>query len=124
MKVDNMSTAAFNPAGVANNGGGAIALTQGSTVQAHSVESSPQKELQKKSRSAEEISKELDTINEKLNMANSSLQFSVDSTSQELVVKVVDRDSGEVIRQIPPESIVRLRASLKEMSGLLIEKKV
>jgi uncharacterized FlaG/YvyC family protein len=39
-------------------------------------------------------------------------------------VRIVDRDSGEVIRQIPPESIVRLRDSMKDMSGLFVEKKI
>jgi flagellar protein FlaG len=124
MKVENLNKAAFNPVGLENTGTGSIAISQVSTTQAHAVEPSPQKDLQKKTRSAEQISKELDAINEKLNSTNSSLQFSVDDNSQELVVKVVDRDSGKVIRQIPPESIVRLRASLKEMTGLLIEKKV
>jgi flagellar protein FlaG len=124
MKVETLSTATFNPVGLENSGAGSIAISQGSTMQAHSVESSSQKDLQKKTRSTDEINKELDAINEKLNMSNSSLQFNVDETSQELVVRVVDRDSGKVIRQIPPESIVRLRASLKEMTGLLIEKKV
>jgi flagellar protein FlaG len=124
MKIESASTAAFDPVRLENTGVGSMAISQRSTRQGNAVESSSQKGVQKKTRSTEEISKDLDAINRQLNEANSSLQFSVDDKSQELVVRIVDRDSGKVIRQIPPESIVRLRESMKAMAGLLIEKKV
>ena len=63
-------------------------------------------------------------INEQLKSSNSSLQFIVDDKSNDVIVRIIDRDSGEVIRQIPPESIVRLRDSMKDMSGLFVEKKI
>jgi len=63
-------------------------------------------------------------INEQLKSSNSSIQFSIDDKSNEIIVRIVDRDTGEVIRQIPPESIVRLRDSMRDMSGLFVEKKI
>jgi flagellar protein FlaG len=124
MKIESASTAAFDPVRLEKTGVGAVAISQAATRRGNAVELSPQKDLQKKTRSTEDIKKDLDAVNKKLDEANSSLQFSVDDKSQELVVRIVDRDSGKVIRQIPPESIVRLRESMKEMAGLLIEKKV
>lgn len=40
------------------------------------------------------------------------------------VVQVRNRDSGEVIRQIPPENLVRVRDKLEELRGILFDSKV
>jgi flagellar protein FlaG len=127
MKIESASTAALDPVRVENTGAGNMANSQVSTQRASrssTVESPARKNLQKETRSTEEIKKDLAAINEQLKTADSSLQFAVDDKSDELVVRIVDRDSGKVIRQIPPESIVRLRESLKELSGLFVKEKV
>lgn len=49
-----------------------------------------------------------------------SVRFERDSGSQELIVKIVDSDTDEVIRQIPPEELVNLSKHLKELSGNLV----
>lgn len=49
-----------------------------------------------------------------------SVRFEKDSTSEELVVKIVDQDTEEVIRQIPPEELLNLSKHLKELSGSII----
>ena len=48
-----------------------------------------------------------------------NLEFSVDDSTGETVVKVVARDSGEVIRQIPSEIALKLAQSLKDADSLL-----
>lgn len=50
-----------------------------------------------------------------------SLDFSVDDTSGEVVVKVTDRDSGEVIRQLPSEEALRLSEQLESLRSLMFE---
>ncbi len=42
-----------------------------------------------------------------------SLQFSVDDGSGQVVVKVVDETTGEVIRQIPNEEFLRIAKSIQ-----------
>lgn len=49
-----------------------------------------------------------------------SLQFRDDPTSGRMVVTVIDADSGEVIRQIPPEQMLRMAANLEQLNGLLL----
>ena len=46
-----------------------------------------------------------------------SVRFENDENSNELVVKIVDRETDEVIRQVPAEEIVELRETLKELVG-------
>ena len=47
------------------------------------------------------------------------LQFSVDDKSGETVIKVVDSETDEVVRQIPSEEVVRLRQHLEEAAGVI-----
>lgn len=51
------------------------------------------------------------------------LSFSVDDSTGDVVVKVIDGDSGKVVRQIPSEEILRLTERLDEMRSLMFEVK-
>ena len=55
---------------------------------------------------------------------NISLNFQVEDKTGQTVVQVVNRDTGEVIRQIPPESLVKARQKLEELRGVLFEGQV
>jgi len=62
-------------------------------------------------------------INQRLErLTQPSVRFSVDEESGDLVVRVVDRQTGDVIRQIPPEEMVRLHKHLDEMRGLIFSR--
>jgi len=52
-----------------------------------------------------------------------SVRFENDDTVDELVVKIVDRDTDEIIRQIPAEEILELRAVLDDLRGNLVNTK-
>lgn len=51
------------------------------------------------------------------------LNFSVDDSTGQVVIRVLDGDSGKVVRQIPSEDILRLAERLDEMRSLLFEAK-
>ena len=59
-------------------------------------------------------------INQELERLDVGLKFQMNQEADRVVVKVVNRQSGEVIRQIPPEEMLELAQNLKEMSGLLV----
>lgn len=48
-----------------------------------------------------------------------NIQFQLDENSGRMLVKVTERDTGEVIRQIPSEEAVRLAEGLSEIRSLL-----
>ena len=52
-----------------------------------------------------------------------NLEFSIDETSGKVVVKVIASGSGEVIRQIPSEEVLKLANSLNDASSLLFTAK-
>jgi flagellar protein FlaG len=49
-----------------------------------------------------------------------SVRFERDSSSDALIVKIVDSETDEVIRQIPPEELINLSKHLKELSGSIV----
>ncbi|WP_160106524.1 flagellar protein FlaG [Pseudomonas izuensis] len=53
-----------------------------------------------------------------------NLEFSIDEPSGKVVVKVIASESGEVIRQIPNEEVLKLANSLNDASSLLFSAKV
>lgn len=46
-----------------------------------------------------------------------NLNFSIDDSSGQVVVKVIDSESEEVIRQIPSEEMLAMARRLRELSG-------
>ncbi|HIJ33650.1 MAG TPA: flagellar protein FlaG [Gammaproteobacteria bacterium] len=68
----------------------------------------------KKSSEAVDIIKEVGDINAHISVMQSSLQLSVDSASGRNVVTVMDKSSGEVIRQIPNKEVLQMSARIKQ----------
>jgi flagellar protein FlaG len=45
---------------------------------------------------------------------NNELTFAVDRATKRTVVRLVDKNTGDVIRQVPSETILRLAEALKD----------
>ncbi len=50
-----------------------------------------------------------------------AVRFERNDQSNQLVVKVIDRDTDEVIRQIPAEEILNLTEQLRELRGNVVD---
>ena len=59
-------------------------------------------------------------VNAALEIRSIGIQFEIDKDTDKVIVKVIDRNSGEVIRQVPNEEVVRIAKVMGEMSGLLV----
>jgi flagellar protein FlaG len=75
--------------------------------------------------SHEDVSAAVDKMNEAMLGSSQSLQFSIDEDSKDIVVKVIDRSTKEVVRQIPSKEALQIAKSLdksidKMQQGLLI----
>lgn len=62
-------------------------------------------------------------INQTVRMFASNLQFTVDEDTGMDVVKVVDTETKEVIRQIPSEETLAIAKALDQLQGLIIRQK-
>ncbi|MGM0521573.1 MAG: flagellar protein FlaG [Pseudomonadota bacterium] len=65
------------------------------------------------------LAEPLQRINEV--MSQRGLEFDLSDESSRVITRVVDRESGEVIRQIPAEEVLRIAERLNELQGGLID---
>lgn len=66
----------------------------------------------------------VDGLNQALKAADKRLQFLVHETTGCIYVKVINQETEEVIREIPPEKILDLVGHIHELVGLLVDEKV
>lgn len=67
----------------------------------------------------------MDAVNQDMQaIHNVALEFSIHKKTGETVVKVIDKDTGKLIRQIPPQEMLDLADKLEDMMGILFDKKV
>lgn len=69
--------------------------------------------------SSEQTRQSLEEINKVLASMSISVQFQIDPDYKDVIVKVVDQDSGKVVRQIPTEEVVRISKAMDNLKGLL-----
>lgn len=74
-----------------------------------------------KGASAPDINAVVDQLKSFVKEAQRNLDFSVDDSSGKFIVKVMDGDSGRMIRQIPSEELLRLSERLEDMRSLLFK---
>ncbi|WAT27065.1 flagellar protein FlaG [Pseudomonas sp. GXZC] len=70
-----------------------------------------------------DLEKAVTDIREFVQAAQRKLDFSIDDSTHRVVVKVIATDSGEVIRQIPSETALKLAQSLSSASNVLFDDK-
>jgi flagellar protein FlaG len=73
--------------------------------------------------SEQQLVKAIDHAIKAIQGASTSLEFSVHKLTNEIMVKVKDKETGEVIREIPPEKTLDFVAKLWKMAGILVDKK-
>ncbi len=74
--------------------------------------------------SGEALDRAVSRLQEYVQVVRRNLEFSIDETTDRLVVKVVDAETEEVVRQIPSEEALALARRLEELraeqQGLLL----
>jgi len=63
----------------------------------------------------------LSTVDDLQRVFNRKLQFVVDYNSKQVVVKVIDKETDKVIKELPPEELQRLHKHIKETIGILYD---
>jgi flagellar protein FlaG len=77
-----------------------------------------------KSMSKNDVKSLVEKLNSSISTLNDSVKFSYSEDAKALVVKVIDSKTGQVIRQIPPEELIKLEASLSQSIGIIFNREV
>ncbi len=74
--------------------------------------------------SKEEIEALVQELNKMMQIVGTTLSFYVDENTKRTVVKVLDARTKEVIRQIPPEEMLKVSQKISELLGILIDQQL
>lgn len=69
----------------------------------------------------EKIKKAVEQLNK--NMPNTEAVFGIHDETNRVTIKIVDKESKEVIREYPPEQTLDMIAKVWEMAGILVDEK-
>jgi flagellar protein FlaG len=73
--------------------------------------------------SSEELAGKIAELNEALQSGNQAVEFSTDSSTGRDVVRVSNRSTGELIRQMPSEETLKAMQNIDQMIGLIFNSK-
>ena len=97
---------------------------QNSTQQSNTQQSNTQQNNAEQPLERDQLEKMAQQLQEFMGEMNRSLQFQVDEDSGRDVIKVLDKDTGDIIKQYPSEEVLNLVSKLSETAGLLIDQTV
>ncbi|HZK34806.1 MAG TPA: flagellar protein FlaG [Bacillota bacterium] len=70
-----------------------------------------------------EIVNALKSTNEKLQVHSSRAEFFIHEKTGDIMVKILDLNTNEVLREIPPRKIKDMVANFLERAGLLVDRR-
>jgi len=69
-----------------------------------------------------EIAKEaVDFFNKFVKKVQVDLKFSINETTNEVVIKIFEKGTDKMIRQIPPEAIIHLKERINDLLGIIYD---
>ena len=69
----------------------------------------------------EQIKKAVETMSKK--MSNSEAVFGIHEGTNRVTIKIIDKDSKEVIRELPPEKTLDMIAKVWELAGIMVDER-
>lgn len=69
----------------------------------------------------EKIRKAVEQLNK--NMSHSEAVFGFHDATNRVTIKIIDKDTKEVIKELPPEKTLDMIAKVWEMAGILVDEK-
>ncbi|WP_211208024.1 flagellar protein FlaG [Effusibacillus pohliae] len=66
----------------------------------------------------------VEKLNKVFEALDSNLRYQVTSQDGHVVVQLVEQDGKKVLYQLPPEGVLKVAAELREMVGLIVDRKI
>ncbi len=92
----------------------------GSGSQQYQASGSRQAQVQQQS---EQLKKAIAEMNRKINNSNEEAVFGVHEDTNRIMIKIMDKETKEVIKEFPPEKTLDMIARIWEMAGILVDEK-
>jgi flagellar protein FlaG len=73
--------------------------------------------------SEKDLKSAVDTANKVLFKNDSHLKFEIHEKTKEVMVRIVDNQTGETLKEIPPKKIIDMINKLCEIAGVLVDER-
>jgi len=125
MEVSNVQTAMqpvrLNPLGESSNAKLADERLKRSAIP---QENKDTKEENEKKIDENEVIAIVNDVNSIVEQFSGKVSFSFDPETNKTSIQVIDKETGEVIRQIPPKEMLNLMEKMEEIAGIIYDGRV
>ncbi len=83
--------------------------------------SESEKEQKQQQLELEKIRKAVEDLNK--NLPNSEAIFGIHEATSRVMIKIVDKETRELVRELPPEKTLDMIAKVWEMAGLIVDER-
>ncbi len=70
------------------------------------------------------LKKMIADMNKKIRNTNAEAVFGVHEKTNRIMIKILDKDTKEILKEFPPEKTLDMIASIWEMAGILVDEKL
>lgn len=114
------------PAGPGDGPGGKIGIDGGAAAPLRSADDVSKEAVQRKPRDVVDLTNPvleelLESINRNAMLTNKRLQFVMHETSGRIQLRVLERGTDEVIREVPSEQLLDLVGRINDLIGMLLD---
>ena len=121
---DTKKTARPTPAPVVSTAPAAAAAIVQQTAASGNVQSGEQEEEKEgKEPSKNTIESVVSEVNQKMRLTKTRCEYSYDEPTKRVSIKVYDKDSDTLIREVPPEKSLEMLQKMWEIAGIIVDEK-
>lgn len=82
------------------------------------------KKIEDKKYSEEEVIDIIEKANSQFVAYDRKLEFSIHEKTKQIMIKILDSATNEVIKELPPEKVLDMVAGFMEVAGIIVDEKI
>ncbi len=122
VNVDETTAAVTRAQAEDDKGGGSEGAGSQQQAGANQMQQLSARQAQQQQKS-EQLKKAIAEMNRRINNSNEEAVFGVHEDTNRIMIKIMDKETKEVIKEFPPEKTLDMIARIWEMAGILVDEK-
>ena len=122
VNVDETTAAVTRAQAEDDKGGGSEGAGSQQQAGANQMQQLSARQAQQQQKS-EQLKKAIAEMNRRINNSNEEAAFGVHEDTNRIMIKIMDKETKEVIKEFPPEKTLDMIARIWEMAGILVDEK-
>lgn len=123
VNVDETTAAVTRAQAEDDKGGGSEGAGSQQQAGANQMQQLSARQAQQQQKS-EQLKKAIAEMNRRINNSNEEAVFGVHEDTNRIMIKIMDKETKEVIKEFPPEKTLDMIARIWEMAGILVDEKL